>query len=256
MDPSNESSAAHTGNGSATQAVYSRRLVAHGGVKSVLLEIGIVVLRLMLGLAASEAMQSFSWREKARNGERLLRRQVQDVYFLLLEQVTIRPCVEIRLEALSDALVTSGKRWTPVASRPAPGRVAMPPIPSRPIPWSVYPALVADGTVAHFSDSRRLLYEYLDVELQNLTEFMRQTDVSRGEIAVLMEPLELDPGVRRDQLIALYNQGVRSGLSATISEQVMREIDKAGLAPNAEQVAAIRKEIDTSLANAGCPPSA
>ena len=201
-------------------------------------EIVIVVLGVVIALAANEAVQDWSWRNKVEDAEARLRDDVAWTFLWAAEKYVSRPCVDAQLDALARNVLESGQRLkpAPVGSFSNVGYVVR--MPNRPYRFPVWDALVANGTATHLGQDRQAF-------LGRISDAMAQARVSEaegrrlfGRLLVMRDPIELDAGVRADLLTQINELRTLTAFEALNAQQRMRTIVDAGSAPRTKVVEA------------------
>ena len=215
-----------------------RRFSPSMGWRAFWSEIVIVVLGVVIALAANEAVQDWSWRNKVDDGEARLQSEITWTFLWAAEKYVTQPCVDAQLEALSRNVLKSGQTLEP-ASVIKSGIVSyMARSPSRPQRFPVWDALIGDGTASRFTPERQAF-------LGRLSDSMNQARVSEvenrrllGRLLVMRDPIALDAVVRADLLTQINELRALTTFEALNALQRMRLIVDAGSAPSADIVEA------------------
>lgn len=225
-----------------------RRFSPSMGWKAFWSEIVIVVLGVAIALAANEAVQTWSWNSKVRDGEARLRSDVAWAFLWAAEQYVTKPCVQAQLEGLTSTLMESGTTLAavPKHSDTTNSRYVVR-APYRPYRFPVWEGLVANGTAPHFSQQRQDAYGNLNdgVALSRLVK--DETHRLMGRLMAMAYPTALDAGVRREFLVDLEALRHRNAADSLVAWQRMVSIVEFGSAPNAEAVEAFLKRSGTVM---------
>jgi hypothetical protein len=228
---------------SATVAHRSRwqRISPSMGWKAFWSEILIVVLGVAIALAASEAVQAWNWRNKVADAEIRLKDDVDRVFLWAAEQYVAEPCVDAQLDRLARNLMDSDSTLAPAPLHEDAANTTRPRFvmrqPFRPWQFSVWDALEADGTAAHFTQQRQQLYSYLNETVALILS--QRNDVGRmgGGLTGLSYSLPLDAMVRREFLVTIESLRWHTTSQTVSSWQLLAFIDRTGLAPPEAEVA-------------------
>ena len=129
-------------------------------------EIVIVVLGVVIALAANEAVQEWSWRNRVENAETRLRSDIAWAFLWGAEFYASQPCIDAQLAALSRNLLESGDTLKPQPVLTAnTGVQYVVRMPNRPHRFPVWDMLVADGTATHFAPRRQAYLGRISIEL-------------------------------------------------------------------------------------------
>lgn len=216
------------------------------GWKAFWSEIVIVVLGVLIALAANEAVQSWNWQNKVRDGEVRLRGDVEKVFINAAELYVTAPCVDSQLSDLTDKLMKSGDILTPMPtySEKIVGNYVVR-YPDRPYSFAVWQSLLADGTVAHISQARQTSYSKINNTVVRFQSENSKNQQALGRLSVMAFPLSLDPGVRKDLLVEIQEQQSRYQSLSLYALREMVRIGELNIQPNAEAVDASLKESGT-----------
>jgi len=191
-------------------------------------EILIVVLGVVIALAASEAVEDWNWRNKVRDAEVRLLRDTNAIFAWGAEQYMVRPCINAQIDELARRVIVSGEALdpAPVYSDTSALPFALSFVvraPTRPWRFSVWDALVADGTASHLDPARQGYFS--DIRHQAASIQRNEVDRLLGRLDVLALPTLLDPNSRREFLLDLKTLRRLSNSATIISVQLMRAIE-------------------------------
>ena len=205
-------------------------------------EIVIVVLGVVIALAANETVQDWNWRNKVVDAETRILSDTDSVFEWSAEQYTVQPCIHAQLDGLARRVMDSGEMLiaAPVYSD-AISQVHSPyvlRVPTRPWQFSIWEALVADGTASHFSQARQRYFNDIQSQAAAARDF--RVDLNRliGRLAGLAYPTALDPSARLEFLVDLESLRRQSTWATINSMQFMRAIDTNGIPPKPQDVEA------------------
>lgn len=215
------------------------------GWKAFWSEILIVVIGVAIALAASEAVQEWSWRNKVIAGEARLKDDTGRVFVWAAEHVATEPCVDAQLAALTERLLASGStsdHYSIVTEGNLRFVVRMA---GRPFTFPTWDALVADGTAAHFPADRQALFNRISGGMAYVRTDHRVAAIRlTSRLLALGHPIALDPGVSRDFLTDLEELRARNASMSLTLQQLMVVIADAGGVP-------AEIDVDALFANSG-----
>jgi hypothetical protein len=206
------------------------------GWKAFWSEIVIVVLGVAIALAASEAVENWNWRNKVADGEARLRQETALAFAYSAERYAIAPCVDARLVALIGKVMDSGERLDPVTIHTSLGIRRVLNSPQRPFRFSIWDALVADGTASRMSPQRQAVYSRLDDSMARMRGRMEDSSRLRGRLLVLDHPIALDDVTRNQLLTNLEELRDMFAVDARSLGQDMDLISREDMAPAADRV--------------------
>jgi hypothetical protein len=129
------------------------------GWKAFWSEILIVVLGVAIALAANEAVEDRSWRNKVAAGQVRLRGDAGRIFLRSAEHYATLPCIDAQLDRLARKVMESGSTLTPAALHTDPtvltNSAFVLRMPTRPWGLPTWEALVANGTATHSASSGR-----------------------------------------------------------------------------------------------------
>jgi hypothetical protein len=196
-------------------------------------EILIVVLGVVIALAANEAVQDWNWRNKVADGEARLRINTANVFLWSAERYTVGPCIDAQLSTLIDRVMNSGERLDPAPVRTGLNLRNILMAPQRPFRYTIWDALVADGTASRLSPQKQGLYGVIGDSMTRMR--LRQEDHMRlrGRLLVLAHPITLDTVTRNELLGDLEELRAMNAADVRSLGQGMDSMTEAGLAPSA-----------------------
>ena len=228
-----------------------RRFSPSMGWKAFWSEILIVVLGVAIALAASEAVEDWSWKAKVRDGEARLQGDLGRAFTWGAEQYVIQPCVEAQLDLLAKRVVESGATLTPapVYSDPTIQIPAKPRfvvrIPVRPWRFPVWEALIANGTATHFSRQRQGLYSSFNESMAAARDYKEGFNLLSGRLMALSYPIAMDPAARQAYLVDIETLRRLNFSILITARQHMSLMLRDGMAPTPESVDAFLRDSGT-----------
>lgn len=201
-------------------------------------EIVIVVLGVVIALAANEAVQEWTWRNKVEDAEARLRGDITWIFLWSAEKYASRPCVDAQLAALGLNVLESPETLKP-ASVFTVNHLSLSYVvrmPNRPYRFPVWEALLADGTASHFAPQRQAFLGRISDDMAQARSNEGETRSLMGRLMVMRDPIALDPVVRADLLTQINQLRLLTAFEALNAQQRMRRIADAGSAPTSEQV--------------------
>ena len=215
-----------------------RRFSPSMGWRAFWSEIVIVVLGVVIALAANEAVQEWTWRNKVEDAEARLRGDITWTFLWSAEKYASRPCVDAQLAALGRKVLESTATLKPVpvltANHLSLSYVVR--MPNRPYRFPVWEALLADGTASHFAPQRQAFLGRISDDMAQARSSETETRSLMGRLMVMRDPIALDPVVRADLLTQINQLRSLTAFEALNAQQRMRRIYDAGSAPTAEDV--------------------
>jgi hypothetical protein len=168
------------------------------GWREFLGEVSIIVLGVLIALGAEQMLDDWRWHNRARTAIETLKNESSLNFRFAAEQVAVDGCVDQQLAWLHDRLLSGG------ASLPVPlytedlgnGQGQETYVfrhPSRPWKADVWHSVNDDGTAAHFDNFQHHLLGMVYAQVASLQEFDEATNVADGQLAVLAEPVRIDP---------------------------------------------------------------
>lgn len=201
-------------------------------------EIVIVVLGVAIALAANEAVQEWSWRNKVSDAEARLRGDIAWTFLWAAEKYATQPCVDAQLAALGRSVLESGQTLAPASVMTSSNVTYVVRSPNRPYRFPVWDALVSDGTASHFTPQRQAFLGRISDATRNAGLSEADTRRLMGRLLVMRHPIALDAVVRADLLTQINELRTLTSYEALNALQRMRVIVDAGSAPNADVVEA------------------
>jgi len=114
-------------------------------------EVGIIVVGVLIALAAQQVVEQVNWDRNVTEAREDLRAELSDNLFNAVERVRLEPCIERRLDQLSELIdEPPPKPWKLLNGRNI--------VPIRVWRASAWDTAVADGVVAHMSRRERAEY--------------------------------------------------------------------------------------------------
>lgn len=215
-----------------------RRFSPSMGWRAFWSEIVIVVLGVVIALAANEAVQEWSWRNKVEDAEARLRGDITWTFLWSAEKYASRTCVDAQLAALGRNVLESTATLKPVpvftVNHLSLSYVVR--MPNRPYRFPVWDALLADGTASHFAPQRQAFLGRISDDMVQARSNEAETRSLMGRLMVMRDPIALDPVVRADLLTQINQLRLLTAFEALNAQQRMRRIADAGNAPTSEQV--------------------
>ena len=210
-----------------------RRFSPSMGWRAFWSEIIIVVLGVVIALAANEAVQEWSWRNKVREAETRLQGDITWGFLWSAERYATFPCVDAQLAALSEKIIQGPDTTKPVSTVAYNTVNDIVRIPNRPYRFPVWDTLVAEGTAMHFTRQQQALFGRISEGMAQAR--VDETDSRRlmGRLLVLRHSLVLDSTLRAELLSRIEEIRYISGYQALTAQQRMRWIADAGKAPPA-----------------------
>lgn len=201
-------------------------------------EIVIVVLGVAIALAANEAVQDWTWRNKVEDAETRLQGDIAWTFLWAAEKYVSRPCVDAQLAALGRNVLesTTTLKPVPVVTNNQLSLSYVVRMPNRPYRFPVWEALLADGTASHFTSQRQAFLGRISDEMAQAGSSEAETRSLMGRLLVMRDPIQLDPVVRADLLTQINQLRSLTAFEALNAQQRMRRIFDAGSAPAAEDV--------------------
>lgn len=228
-----------------------RRFSPSMGWKAFWSEILIVVLGVAIALAASEAVEDWSWKAKVRDGEARLRGDTERAFLWNAENYAAQPCFEAQLDRLAQRVMQSGTTLMPApvysdstAPIPAQPRFVLR-MATRPWRFPVWEALVANGTATRFSRQRQDVYSSLSHGIAAARGYREESNRLYGRLMALSYPAELDAGARRDYLVDIETLRRLNFSSLITGQQQLSLMLREGIAPTPESVDAFLKDSGT-----------
>ena len=199
-------------------------------------EIVIVVLGVAIALAANEAVQEWSWRNKVEDGEVRLKGDIAWAFLWAAEKSASQPCVDAQLAATARNVLESGETLQPMPLLGSLNLQMVVRMPNRPYRFPVWDALLADGTASHFATQRQAFYARISDGMAMSRASEIETRRLSGNLLRMRYPIPLDPLVRSDLLSDINNLRSLTAFEGLNAQQRMRVIDDAGIAPPDEMV--------------------
>ena len=209
-----------------------RRFSPSMGWKAFWSEIVIVVLGVAIALAANEAVEELNWQHKVADAETRLQGDIAWAFLWSAEKSISQPCIDARLAALGNNVLTSGDTLRPEPVIRALNLQSVVRLPNRPFRFPVWDALLADGTANHFPPERQALLGRISDNMAQSRAYEAEIRRLGGSLLVMRDPIALDPVVRADLLTNMNNLRALIALEALNSKQRMRLIADSGSAPS------------------------
>ena len=195
-------------------------------------EVGIIVVGVLIALAAEEMLTDLNWHQKAERGEAALKREAKESSTYFVEQITVGPCIIAQIDYLRDKLLTGSSLKDVETYETKAGRQIIR-APVRSYANDVWISLLADGTAAHMSDTRRHRTALYYTELDELVSSLPETMTLRQELLVLADPITLDLHARFESLQKLAQLRSRTILQTLQSTQSLAALRDLGRLPSA-----------------------
>lgn len=208
------------------------------GWKAFWSEIVIVVLGVAIALAASEAMQEWSWRGRVVDGKARLLDETANVFEWSAEQYATQGCIQAQLDRLTLRLLESGDVLEPAPmysepSDPYFSRFVVR-LPYRPWHMPTWESLVADGTATRFSSQAQAYYSLLATLTDVNRDLRIESNQAAGRLLALSHPIPLDASARREFLVDI--EALRRQTDGMVTGALMLHLESAGLASAPESV--------------------
>lgn len=213
-----------------------RRFSPSMGWRAFWSEIVIVVLGVVIALAANEAVQDWSWRNKVEDGETRLQGDIAWAFLWAAEKSASQPCIDAQLATAARNVLESGDSLQPMPMVNSLDLQMVVRMPNRPYRFPVWDALLADGTASHFSTQRQALFGRISDGMAQSRAYEVETRRLGGNLLRMRDPIALDPVVRADLLTDINNLRSLTAMEGLNSKQRMRVIADAGIAPPDEMV--------------------
>jgi len=174
----------------------------HGG-RELLKEVGTIVIGVLIALAAEQTVEMLRWRQAVGAGRETLHKEIAFDNGYLRDRITIAPCMDRRLSALT-ALVADAAAGKPPNGPDGP----RPMVPGRLTLVSAWNAEQASQTVTHFPrDELTKLGSYYDL-LQSVRAWIEQENDAWASLGALGSKGPIGPQdialLRRDLQRARY----------------------------------------------------
>lgn len=206
------------------------------GWKAFWSEILIVFLGVLIALAANEAVQNWSWRNKVQDGEVRMRPDMEYVFNLAAEQYATEPCVQAQLVTLSQKLAQSESNWAPVTVYVEDNVRYVVRIPNRTQTFQVWDSLIADGTATRFARERQSTYGFISSRLVRAQNLNDEANELGWRLLALGQSMVLSDDARRYFLVTIEEMRARYAGSAISAGQRMNATSQFGSAPTPEAV--------------------
>ena len=210
-----------------------RRFSPSMGWRAFWSEIVIVVLGVVIALAANEAVQEWSWRNKVADAEARLQVDIAWAFLWAAEKYATQPCVDEQLAALSRNVLESGKTLAPAPVVTSSNVSYVVRSPNRPYRFPVWDALVGDGTASHLAPQRQAFLGRISAAMEQSRISEAEARRLMGRLLVMRDPITLDAVVRADLLTQINELRSLNSFEALNALQRMRLIVDAGSAPQA-----------------------
>ena len=208
-----------------------RRFSPSMGWRAFWSEIVIVVLGVVIALAANEAVQDWTWRNRVQDAEARLHGEIVWAFLWSAEKYVTQPCTDAQLAALGRNVLESGATLEPATVVASHGVSYVARMPNRPYRFPTWDALVADGTATHFAPQRQAFLGRVSDAMAQARQSEADTIRTMGSLMVMRYPIPLDPGVRADLLSRVAELRARSEFEAISDQQLMRLFADAGSTP-------------------------
>jgi hypothetical protein len=213
-----------------------RRFSPSMGWRAFWSEIVIVVLGVVIALAANEAVQDWTWRNKVKDAEARLQGDIAWAFLWAAEKSASQPCVDAQLAAAARNVLESGDTLRPMPVIDSLNLQMVVRMPNRPYRFPVWDALLADGTASHFATQRQALFGRISDGMAMSRASEIETRRLGGNLLRMRDPIPLDPVVRADLLADINNLRSLFAYEGLNAMQRMRVIVDAGIAPPDEMV--------------------
>jgi hypothetical protein len=193
-------------------------------------EILIVFLGVVIALAANEAVQEWTWRNKVNDAETRLKQDVNWLFIWYAEVVITQPCIDAHLEALGRHVLASGDVLEPAPVHQSSNGIRfVVPLPDRPYVFGTWDALGADGTATHFARDRQMHVDGIARAAARARERGWESQRLRGRLQVMRDAIPLDPGVRSTLLSDIHHLRIlNEGLALSARQQLDRIAETFG----------------------------
>ena len=158
-----------------------------------------------------------------------------------LELYVTAPCVNSQLSMLTDNLLKSGDKISPmpVFNETDAGAFEwdfIVRLPNRPYRFPIWETLLADGTAAHFSPARQEAYSYINFAMNRFHSEITKSQDATARLDVMAFPVTLDAGVRKDLLVDIQEQKRRTIFLSIYAQRLMVRIRDMDSQPKADVV--------------------
>ncbi len=213
-----------------------RRFSPSMGWKAFWSEIVIVVLGVAIALAANEAVQDWTWRNKVNDAETRLLGDIAWAFLWAAEKSASQPCIDAQLAAAGRNVLESGDVLQAMPVVTMLGLQSVVRMPNRPYRFPVWDSLLADGTASHFSTHRQALFGRISDGMAISRAYEMEARRLGGNLQLLRDPITLDAGVRANLLTDINNLRSLTAIEGLNAKQRMRVIADAGIAPPDQMV--------------------
>lgn len=200
-------------------------------------EVGIIVVGVLIALAAEQVVEGLRWRHDVSEARSALREEIEGHSYDATEMAMAEPCIDEQLMGLEKALLTPGP-YKPVRlytdqqnyrfTFRAPGRS-----------WSdnVWRSLMSEGVISHFDRDLRLQLARHYAQVTEQGERVAQADAIGFRMSSLAQPIQPDPAARAAMVEELEQARGIFQLMTLVSNQLLRDAEDMGFAPNKKQLA-------------------
>lgn len=213
------------------------RLKPPNGWSGLAWELAVVTVGVLIALVAQQQVDNLSMSSKAQSATEGLRDELGRHYRFAVEWRVVEPCINAQIERLSGRLIASRDRIDPAPVYSEPGfDFYVLRMPNRAYDRGSWDAAVADGVTTHFDRVMRDELNTAYTRVNQLNEATSTNNVAYPQLFGSSRPLPIDSGSRLAFLRTLDELRGRVELMSLISGQIIGNIERAGLAPDTNEV--------------------
>ena len=223
-----------------------RKLAPPDGWPAAWWEIGIVTLGVFMALAAQQAVERSSSRDRAAQAEQRIELELDNNQGNEVERVAVRKCLTNRLHEFAAGLASGRSDWVPQSAQPGPGQEKpalrnLYDMPSRNWITDAYDEALAQGDLKELTADQRSGLASMYTQIK----YMAKLNAEEQQLGVALAPLQFNPplsNAERNSLIGVIARLDQvNGLMVLISRQTFRIYRDLGYTDTPQEIAEFRR---------------
>lgn len=169
----------------AEKAMHIHRPKPLQGARSLLTEIGVIVVGIVIALAGEQAVEAWRWSHQTRETEDALRAEIQVSVDNVAERLAVDGCLRRQLTTLQTAALARAPFARPGAADPTRVVPDLYVSPWRAWTWGSWEAAMASGALSHMMPTRLNAYANAYKAVQDIDGIIGRERDTRGALAPL-----------------------------------------------------------------------
>lgn len=224
------------------------RLKPLNGWRQFIGEVGVIVLGVVLALGLEQVIMQWNWSQKVKHSRDSLHEELASDYLLAEERVVAKPCLMAQLDSLEQAVLKARGEIAPVPLIVEPDFIFAYRAPWQPWHNSAWKGVEGDETLSHFPRRDRERYAAIHSEIEMLSKLNEDESTEQAKLLALTKPLEVDSSTKEHFVELIESEREKAELMAVLSRSVMKQAERLGAAPSADERGQFLKDGSATLA--------